>query len=93
MTSDTLHLVLKHKWFDAIDRGEKTVEYRDNTPYYLIRIQNVYNAAIDLNTKPKVCFHKGYTKTTMTFHINRVNVTLVTDQIEIYLGDRIHDSN
>lgn len=33
-----LHLVLKHQYYDAIDRGEKTVEYRDNTEYWRRRI-------------------------------------------------------
>ena len=25
----TLHLTLKHKWFDMIKEGKKTYEYRD----------------------------------------------------------------
>ena len=56
----TLHLVLKGKWYDMIDRGEKTEEYRENTSYWMKRIGKLHDA---------VCFHKGYTNTTMTFAI------------------------
>lgn len=30
----TLHLVLKRKWWDMIESGEKKEEYRDFTPFY-----------------------------------------------------------
>lgn len=56
----TLHLVLKGKWYDMIDRGEKKEEYRENTSYWMKRIGKLHDA---------VCFHKGYTNTTMTFAI------------------------
>lgn len=56
----TLHLVLNAKWYDMIDRGEKKEEYRENTSYWMKRIGKLHDA---------VCFHKGYTNTTMTFAI------------------------
>lgn len=31
----TIHLSLKTPYFDAINRGTKTTEYRDFTPYYV----------------------------------------------------------
>lgn len=34
----TLNLVLKHKWYDMIDRGEKTEEYREIKPYWEKRL-------------------------------------------------------
>ena len=34
----TLHLVLKHKWWDMIASGEKKEEYRDFTPFYVKRL-------------------------------------------------------
>lgn len=34
----TLHLVLKSKWYDMIDRGEKTEEYREIKPYWEKRL-------------------------------------------------------
>lgn len=33
-----LHLVLKKKWYDLIESGEKKEEYRDETPYWKKRI-------------------------------------------------------
>ena len=36
--TDTLDLVLKHKWFDMIASGEKNEEYRDITPHWTQRI-------------------------------------------------------
>ena len=34
----TLHLVLKRKWWDMIESGEKKEEYRDFTPFYIKRL-------------------------------------------------------
>lgn len=56
----TLHLILKGKWYDMIERGEKKEEYRELTPYWMKRIGSEHT---------HVCFHKGYTDTTMTFAI------------------------
>jgi len=76
-----LHLVLKGEYYDAIERGEKRCEYRDNTPYWRKRI---------LEKDPNiVVFHRGYTNQTMAFWI-AYKVVLPT-QIEIVLGDRIDD--
>ena len=56
-----LDLFLKHKFYNMIDCGFKTEEYRDITPYWINRI---------VNGKPThIRFHKGYTKTTMIFEI------------------------
>ena len=34
----TLHLVLKRKWWEMIESGEKKEEYRDFTPFYIKRL-------------------------------------------------------
>lgn len=66
----TLHLVLKHKWYDMIEAGIKKHEYRNRTPYWEKRlVQAVLNGLID-----SVTLHRGYTKTTMTFIIEAVTV-------------------
>lgn len=77
----TVHLVLKHKYYGAIDRGEKTVEYRDNTDYWRKRILN----------KRHVTFHRGYTKEIMVFEIDYLVVPEINEsvQIEIHLGKRV----
>ena len=75
--SDTVHLILKHKWFDLIEKGEKRIEYRDATEFYRKRLEG----------KKKVCFHRGYTSTTMTFDIREIKETL--GLFRIYLGSRL----
>lgn len=77
-----LHLVLKSKHYDAIQRGEKTIEYRNNTPYWRKRIVFKWSS----NGGNTVTFHKGYTKTTMTFQIK---LLILYDQIDLHLGGRI----
>jgi len=75
--SKICHLILKHKYYDAIDRGEKTVEYRRNTAYWRRRI-------LDCD---RVVFHRGYSSTTMTFEI--AFIAGDEEQIEIHLGKRM----
>ena len=83
MESLHLHLILKHEFYDAIDRGEKTVEYRDNTPYWRKRIVKKWNS----NGGNLVIFHRGYTKTIMVFRIKLL--VLNTPKIELHLGERL----
>lgn len=54
-----LHLVLRHQWYDMILRGEKREEYRDPA-----RWRKVLTGGYTL-----VCFHRGYTDTTMVKRI------------------------
>lgn len=75
----TLHLVLKSKWYDMIDRGEKKEEYREIKPYWSKRLiedlsedffpilHEVFYESYD-----RVCFHRGYTSTTMTFAVESI---------------------
>lgn len=81
--ADTLHLVLKGKWYDMIASGEKTEEYREPKPYWIKRILDGSSAKLlgvasipllfSLRSKyERVCFHRGYTSQTMTFKIKDV---------------------
>jgi hypothetical protein len=79
----TLHLVLKHIYYDAIDRGDKLVEYRDNTEYWRKRIMKKWNS----NGGNIVVFHKGYTKQTLAFRI--ASPVFNGDKIELHLGERL----
>ena len=75
--SDMIHLNLKVCWWDLIKSGEKTVEYRNATDFYRKRLEG----------RNKVCFHRGYTNTTMTFWIEIVME--IGGLIHIYLGEKI----
>ena len=78
----TLHLVLKGKWYDMIDRGEKKEEYREVKQYWMKRLiedvaedEEGYTCChvfyVDYDC---VCFHRGYTSTTMTFAVESIEV-------------------
>lgn len=81
--SDTLHLVLKAKWYNMIASGEKKEEYRDITLYWKKRLLDwdypqpiAYDFEKDegccWGKHDYVCFHRGYTNLTMTFELTHI---------------------
>ena len=83
--ADTLHLVLIGKWYDMIESGEKTEEYRETKHYWIKRILEGSAAQqTELTSVPRqiskqtkyerVCFHRGYTNRTMIFEIKDISV-------------------
>jgi len=83
--SRTLHLVLTGKWYDKIDSGEKTSEYRKCSHYWNKRLGGIdtrLGHAYDLLGIPykhkkvyqSVVFHRGYTSKTMEFAIVSIDV-------------------
>jgi len=76
-----LHLVLKGKYYDQILAGTKTVEYRDNTPFWRKRIFKTPRLLY-------VTFYRGYTNTTISFHIEKI---VDVDPIQIHLGERLKE--
>ena len=83
--TDTLHLVLKSKWFKMIESGEKTEEYREMKQYWLKRILGVSTPSLPVLTLialqiskqskfERVCFHRGYTNRTMIFEIKDISI-------------------
>lgn len=84
-----LHLVLKRKWWDMIASGEKKEEYRDFNEYWTKRIlilseqgkkKSHYFEILDeeeiveYKDFDAICFHKGYTNTTMTFENDGIEI-------------------
>lgn len=59
-----LDLVLKHKWFDMIAKGEKKEEYREIKPFYENRLTK-YSYSV-------VRFHRGYSDLTMDWKIKSI---------------------
>lgn len=98
--SKVLHLVLKHKWYDMIERGEKKEEYRDPTMYWIKRIFDLHNSTSSLIVKHNiVCFHRGYTNRIMSYEINDVVISTGKEEwgaepirkyLVIRLGKRIN---
>ena len=53
-----IHATLTYQWFDEINAGHKTAEYRRITPYWEKKLSNI---------KPGDCivFHRGYSDKTI----------------------------
>ena len=64
-----LPLVLKKKWYDLIDSGEKKEEYREDKPYWDVRLRHWLNKAQSKNLAPVVAFSLGYRPATMFFRV------------------------
>lgn len=54
-----LPLVLKNRWYDMIDRGEKCIEYREAKPYWTRRIAN-WCRRMKYGVTPVLEFRCGY---------------------------------
>ena len=92
----SLKLVLKKRWFDLIESGEKKEEYRAITPYWCRRILTE-----DGKTKhDQVIFYYGYAKDrpSMTFKIESIRIgqgkaewgaVLGKEYIAIRIGQRL----
>ena len=81
----TLHLSLKKEWYNMIEYGIKTEEYREIKPFWCKRLIHDYDESMeefgaiifdDKNFKQYdvVKFSYGYTKRTMTFEIESISV-------------------
>ena len=74
----TLHLVLKHKWYDMIASGVKKEEYREIKPYWIGRLieqpMDEDSGHVFFRDYDCVCFHRGYTYTTITFTVSNIGI-------------------
>lgn len=98
-----LPLVLKGKWYDMIDSGEKREEYRDIKPFWKKRIAKIIK---NIKATPDkilvIAFSRGYKKQDMFFICNaiipdfggksRIKIEWgepKTPHYVIYLGERV----
>jgi len=72
INNKVLHLVLKKKWYEMEERGEKTEEYRDISPYWRKRLVD----PVTHHAKPfsHVCFHCGYTQRVFINRIDSITI-------------------
>lgn len=81
--NNTLHLVLKAKFYEMIASGEKKAEYREINLYWKKRLldwEYPQPIAFDFENDEGccwgkhdyVCFHRGYTNITMTFELTHI---------------------
>ena len=57
-----LHLTLKKKWYDMIESGQKTEEYREDKMYWRRRLLIRGDAVDDMRLFHEVHFRNGYQK-------------------------------
>lgn len=91
----TLNLVLKGKWYDMIDSGEKTEEYREIKPYWEKRLLD-YNAIkrdYEMLVLRRFVFGKGvdtleYPRgfTHVRFHRGYTKITMIFEIDSITFG-------
>lgn len=67
-----LPLVLKGKWYDMIDCGEKKEEYRDAKLFWRTRITNVIYKAHNEDNPIVVAFSLGYKKQDMFYVVDGI---------------------
>lgn len=76
----TLYLPLKKEWYEMIESGVKTEEYREIKPYWIDRLTKI---KIDYDLGKYVYadkgfthikFSYGYTKRTMTFECRGITI-------------------
>ncbi len=66
-----LHLVLKKKWYEMIESGEKKEEYREEKPYWDVRLRNWIDRLMrGRKTYLVVAFSLGYAKPSMFFCVH-----------------------
>lgn len=75
----TLHLPLKAKWYELIEKGIKSEEYREIKPYWIKRLiirKYKGNIMVDASFKDfeEVKFSYGYTKRRMTYECKGIEV-------------------
>ena len=60
----TLHLTLKAKWFCMVESGDKTEEYREIKPYWIVRlvVGKVLSRGCALKPFTTIIFRNGYQK-------------------------------
>ena len=89
-----LCLVLKHKWYDMIESGIKTEEYREIKPFWENKFHCQSRGLCDLHKNCKqvdsgICqcdkytevkFHRGYTNTTMFFELESITIGVGTPE-------------
>lgn len=79
----TVAAVLTHHWYDEIEAGRKTTEYRDTTDYWRGRLFKPDGKPVDA-----ICFSRGYTNRRMTWEVAGITENAADGVFEIHLGRR-----
>ena len=80
-----LHLNLYRKYFDAILKGDKVVEYSHITPYWSKRLEGRHYDIIQ--------FRNGYAKVAPTMKVEYKGMDIDDGRYAIQLGDILETEN
>lgn len=80
-TKDKLVLFLKSEWYDKIEDGRKTHEYRRQSAHWRKRLNRFYKT---------VEFHRGYTKTKMLFEVADMRLIDGKDT-DLHINELVYD--
>ncbi|ASV77946.1 hypothetical protein CMU73_13435 [Elizabethkingia anophelis] len=81
-----LFLILQKIYFNEILAGTKTIEYRDNSPFYASRFCTKDNKLRDYNT---VIFQEGYSHNARRIHVEIKKIVLYS-MFEVHLSNIIN---
>lgn len=91
-----LFLVMQKVWFDEIESGNKTVEYRDDTAFYISRLcaKDKEGKITGLKNYKTVVLQEGYNPGARRMTVEVVDIKYFNREgFEIYLGDIISREN
>ena len=80
-----LHLILYRKYFDQILKKEKTIEYRNITPYWSKRLEGRHYDVIK--------FRNGYRKDAPEFVVEYKGMYISESEYAIVLGNILETKN
>lgn len=98
--SDTLHLVLKDKWFQMYKDGLKTEEYRAITSYWCNRLlgvvpmgQKYWQEKLNLvetfsRLELRFCYYRQYRFVTFHRGYSKETLTFLLDNVLVGYGDK-----
>ena len=85
MAKSVLHLNLYRKYFDKILAGEKTIEYREVTPYWSKRLEG--------RTYDVIQFRNGYAKVAPIMIVTYEGFTIKDGYYCLPIGKILHTEN
>lgn len=87
-----INMALKKVWYDAIDKGVKTTEYRDMTDYWMGKLLDMKKYKGKTFREVRRGLEKGELKvfpadwTHVRFHHDKDNMTFAIDKLVCYNG-------
>lgn len=86
MNKNILHLTLKKEYFDAIESGEKTSEYREYKPYWIKRLQNTDGSFKQFDI---IQFRNGYSKNAPIIMVEFLNIEIIKQRISFFKKEKL----